>query len=439
MKKLLFAVFVLLSQIGFSQQLESAIITDTSHSDYDYKQVVRVLEENTSVVMSCENGQYSFYLMQNGDTNCGKVKIPIGYSVSDFCVTDNKIVYFCGKNTNSYVGRFSFDAFFNQNPIDFTTNLPNGIDTLSKIKAYKDIAHDYDNIIVLGESGSNSLIFELNDAATSPNSACHLTAAVSTSEKWKDVDLDDEFIVVAGLDGNSIYLHRLKRGNLYPSDEGYFTNPLGIAYLNGRLFLKHLYDNLYVAVSEILLLPNDAYTYCQIFDLSPASQITFVYDRILMHPQKNIIRDIEYSKDDNELLVLMSSGGVGDDKWKDFVVYAPLDQGLPLQAQIKAIYFSYNGRYPYFNSVRMYKPYNYILAGVAAKPTNLLLFAKDKTQETPTSCNKFDYINMSGSNVGNVATPSSNLYHTSFSVSWGNSLTISPTSDTLQVNCDNYN
>ena len=54
MKKLLFAVFVLLSQIGFSQQLESAIITDTSHSDYDYKQVVRVFDDNRIIVLSCE-------------------------------------------------------------------------------------------------------------------------------------------------------------------------------------------------------------------------------------------------------------------------------------------------------------------------------------------------------------------------------------------------
>ena len=155
-----------------------------------------------------------------------------------------------------------------------------------------------------------------------------------------------------------------------------------------------------------------------------------------MHPQKNIIRDIEYSKHDKELLVLMTTGGVGGFEVKDLVVYTPLDQGLSLPTQIKAVYFSYNGMYPHFNSVRIYKPYNYIVAGVEPIHNNMLLFAKDKTQETPTSCNQSDHINMSGSDVSTTATSINNLYTTSFSFSW-NSPQITPTSDTLQVDCYN--
>lgn len=437
MKKLFFAVFVLLSQVGFSQQLESAIITNPNHSDYDYKQLVRVFDTTTSVVMSCENGQYAFYLMQNGNISAKKVDVPTGYSVSDFCITEDKVVYFCGKNTNGYVGRFSFDAFDQQSSIDITANGMPNIDTLSKIKTYKDNAgSEYEHVVVLGEAGSYSVIFDFNNIAAYPNWECNVVATTSTTEKWKDIDFDSNYLVVAGLDGNSLYLHCFDKWNLTPVAEGYFTNPLGIAYSNERLFLKHLYDNLYVAVSEILLLPNNTYTYCQIIDFSSAPLIKFAYERTLMHPQKNIIRDIEYSKHDKELLVLMTTGGVGGFEVKDLVVYTPLDQGLSLPTQIKAVYFSYNGMYPHFNSVRIYKPYNYIVAGVEPIHNNMLLFAKDKTQETPTSCNQSDHINMSGSDVSTTATSINNLYTTSFSFSW-NSPQITPTSDTLQVDCYN--
>lgn len=439
MKKLFFAVFVLLSQIGFSQQLESAIITNPNHSDYEYKQLVRVFNENNIVVLSCENGQYAFYLMQNGNQTGYKINVPTNYSVSDFCITEDKIVYFCGKNTNGYVGRFSFDAFFQQNSIEIT-NVPSGIGTLSKIKTYKEaIGGMYDHVVVLGEAGSNSIVLNLTNEISYPNWECYVTAAVSPSEKWKDIDFDDDYLVVAGLDGNSLCMHYLKKLNLGPVAGGYFTNPLGMSYNTGTLFLKHLYDHKYVTVSDVYFIPSDVHTYCQIFDLSPTSQITFEYERTLMHPQKNIVRDIEYSKDDNELLVLTSSGGVGGDEWKDFLIYAPLDQSLLLPMQIYVMYLgNYHPKFPYLNSVRMYTSSNYIVAGVEPTNKNMLLFAKDKTQETPpVSCNKYDYIKMSGSDVGNPATPSSNLYNTSFPTYWNALLQIFPTSETLQVDCYN--
>lgn len=441
MKKLLFAVFVLLSQIGFSQQLESAIITnDTNHSNYDYKQLVRVFDENRVIVSSCENGQYSFYLLDNGNISGQKVEITSGDTIIDFCITEDEMVYFCSRNVNCYVGRFSFDVFFNSGSVE-TTFLPTGIDTLSKIKTYKDPScNDCRHVVVLGEAGSYSIILDLNNVAAYPNWECNVASTTSTTEKWKDIDFDDNHLVVAGLDGNSLYLHCFDKWNLAPMAEGYFTNPLGIAYLNERLFLKHLYDNLYVAVSEILLLPNDVYTYCQIIDFSSAPLIKFAYERTLMHPQKNIIRDIEYSKDDDELLVLMSSGDVGGIEWKDFLAYAPLDQGLLLPMQIYVMFLgNYHPKYPYFNSVRMYKPYNYILAGVEPIHNAMLLFAKDKKLDISTSCNKYTDIKMSGSYVGTTATPSSNFYHTLFSILWNNQSPANPTTETFNLDCHSTN
>ncbi|MGM9820354.1 MAG: hypothetical protein ACI3Z9_06080 [Candidatus Onthomorpha sp.] len=440
MKKLLFAVFVLLSQIGFSQQLESAIITNPNHSDYDYKQLVRVFDENRVIVSSCENGQYSFYLLDNGNISGQKVEITSGDTIIDFCITEDEMVYFCSRNVNCYVGRFSFNAFFNQDAVEKTL-ISTGIDTLSKIKTYKDPScNDCRHVVVLGEAGSYSIILDLNNVSAYPNWECNVAATTSTTEKWKDIDFDDDYLVVAGLDGNSLYMHYLKRVDLNPVVGGYFTNPLGIAYNTGTLFLKHLYDYKYVTVSDVYFLPKGVYTYCQIFDLPPSSQITFEYERTLMHPQKNIIRDIEYSKDDNELLVLMSSGDVGSVEWKDFLAYAPLDQSLLLPMQIYVMFLgNYDPKYPYFNSVRMYKPYNYILAGVEPIHNTMLLFAKDKTLDISTSCNKYADIKMSGSDVGTTATPSSNFYHTSFSITWGSPSWDNPSSETFNLDCHSTN
>ena len=349
------------------------------------------------------------------------------------------MVYFCSRNVNCRVGRFSFNAFFNSSSVE-TTLLPTGIDTLSKIKTYKDYTGSiYDHVVMLGEANSYSIILDLNNVNTYPNWECNVVAVSSPHEKLKDIDFDDNHLVVAGLKSNSLIMHYFDKWNLSHIYGGYFSNPLGIAYNTETLFLKHLYDDKYVTVSDVFFLPNDVYTYCQIFDLSHQNQIVFEYERTLMHPQKNIIRDIDYSNDDNELLVLMSSGGVGDDKWKDFVVYAPLDQGLPLPAQIKAIYLSYNNKYPYFNSIRMYKPYNYLLAGVESMHTNMLLFAKDKTQDTPTSCNKYDYIKVSGSDVNVGDSQLGVSPQNPFAITWGNSLWQTPSSEKLSLDCHSTN
>lgn len=407
MKKLLFAgLLSLLSQIGISQQLESAIITNSNHSDYVHGQLIRIYDENISVVLSGSGGQYAFYLLENGNTIGRKVEITTNDTINDFCVLEDKTIYFCSTNGGCRIGHFSFDAFF-QPEIIKVALLANGIDNISKIKAYKDPDDKmFTHVVAIGSANSHSIIIDLNDKASYPNLEYSVAASLNQNERWQDLDLDGKYVLTAGLDGNNLYLHHFYMTDLSYAGGGYFTTPIGLAYNTKTIFLQHLYDHKYAVVSDMAFFPSDVYTYCQIFDLATSPQITLEYERTIMQPEKNIIRDVEYSKDDDELLVLMTSGKVGDDAWKDYLVYAPLKQAMPLPMQVKAVFFgNYSPQYPYLNSVRMFKPYHYTIVGTEPMNNNMFLFAKDKTYETGTSCNKYDYINMDGSNIGTTNTP----------------------------------
>ncbi len=436
-KAILLVLFAIFSHCTFAQTFESAIVTNPNHTDCTYKQLVRFYDENVSIVLSQEtNGIYSYYL-ENGISTIREISLSAIDTVNDFCIAADKMVYFSGNNnTGAYIGRFSFDVFFQNTPIAFDF-IPQFL-RVHQLKVYADPDNENrTHVVGIGDLAQGGCgLLDLTDKLTYPN--WEYNKIFRFTEELKSFDFDDKYLVTVGINNNAMVNMRMfYKGN--PSvyiNGALFNIPIGIRYTSDTLFLKHMYDGKYVTVSSTHFSGIDVYTYCQVYDVYNSFGITYAYDRIIYNPTKNLIRDIEYSKGDNELLILMSSGRFSDDTWKDYLVYAPMKQNLTLPTQVKGIFFgNYSPKHPYFQSVRMFQSYHYILAGVDPLNFNMFLFAKDKNQEISTSCNKYDYLQMDGSNIGITGNPINLPTYQTYTFNWQFYLNSNPIQENFNANC----
>lgn len=459
MKKFI-VLFCMLSPLFLhAQQFESSRKSISYTQDDSYTQKIRVFDQQTTIALSKKSGSiYIFYLIVDGSNTANIFEMPTGYEISDFQILGD-LVYFCGYHNNSsgiqigIIGNFDINnAFYGSGNVEIT-DINNTLH-VDKIKAYLEPANPtFTHVVGIGKNigtlnNDHSCFIDFNNKTNYPNWDYnvfeHSYSLSNVFENITDIELTNKFVVTVSSIANTSWVLLRRYYNDDPSDislqHKFYANlnSTGSIYtpLDRTFFVEKLYDDNVSIVSSAADNTSE-FTYINVVNLNNGTPV-LNYNRRIEHNDKNIIRDLEYSIIDKNLLILTSVNDVGNTDWKDVIFYAELDPSATLPQTIKAIFWSnYSPKYPYLNSLCIYKDFHYSTIGLDPNNYELFIFNKDKQYDLPNSCNKYDYLQMNNIIPQSSFNPFSTLNnHTSNSA---NFIIFSQPNNVVNVHFNCYN